>query len=88
MSSLVSSNRPNAVIETVKRAEDGSGTVVRLYEAQRQRGPVTLTFGFPVAKAERTNLLEEARETYAVTDNTVTFDLKPFEIVTLKLTPA
>ena len=86
--SLISSNRPNAVIETVKRAEDGSGVVVRLYEAQRQRGPVTLTFGFPVTKAERTNLLEEARETYAVNGNAVTFDLKPFEIVTLKLTPA
>ena len=49
---------------------------------------MTLTFGFPGAKVERTNLLETPRDTYAVTDNTVTFDLKPFEIVTLKLTPA
>ena len=86
--SFLSVNRPNAVIETVKQAEDGSGVVVRLYESQRQRGPVTLTAGFALAKAERTNLLETPRKTLEVQDNSVTFDLKPFEIVTLKLTPA
>ncbi len=86
--SFLAVDRPNAVIETVKRAEDGSGVVVRLYESQRQRGPVTLTAGFKVAKAERTNLLETPRETLDVQDNAVTFDLNPFEIVTLKLTPA
>ena len=86
--SFLAVNRPNAVIETVKRAEDGSGVVVRLYESQRQRGPVTLTAGFEVAKAERTNLLETPRETLQVEGNRVTFDLNPFEIVTLKLTPA
>ena len=49
----------NVVIETIKRAEDGNGIIVRLYESQRQRGPVPLTCGFPVAGAWRTNLLEE-----------------------------
>ncbi len=86
--SFLTVDRPNAVIETVKQAEDGSGVVVRLYESQRQRGPVTLQAGFEIAKAERTNLLETPRETLEVQDNAVTFDLKPFEIVTLKLTPA
>ena len=86
--SFLTVDRPNAVIETVKRAEDGSGVVVRLYESQRQRGPVTLTAGFKLAKAERTNLLETPRKTLNVQDNAVTFDLNPFEIVTLKLTPA
>ena len=86
--SFLAVNRPNAVVETVKQAEDGSGVVVRLYESQRQRGPVTLQAGFNVAKAERTNLLETPRETLTVKGNRVTFDLNPFEIVTLKLTPA
>jgi alpha-mannosidase len=85
--SFLSVDRPNVVIETVKRAEDGSGTVVRLYESQRQRGPATLSFGFPVAKAERTNLLEVPRETLEVRGEQVRFEIKPFEIVTLKLTP-
>jgi alpha-mannosidase len=85
---LLATDRPNVVIETVKRAEDGSGLVVRLYESQRRRGPVTLQAGFEIAKAERTNLLEVPRETLPVEENRVSFEIKPFEIITLKLTPA
>ena len=85
---FLAADRPNVVIETVKRAEDGAGIVVRLYESQRQRGPVTLHTGFELAKVERTNLLEAPRHTLQVSGNRVTFDIKPFEIVTLKLTPA
>ena len=86
--SFLQVDKLNAVIETVKRAEDGSGIIVRLYEAQRQRGPVTLQTGFKLAKVERTNLLETPRERLEHGENGVTFDLKPFQIVTLKLTPA
>jgi alpha-mannosidase len=86
--SLFSVDRPNVVIETVKRAENGSGIVVRLYESQRQRGSVTLQTGFDLGRAERTNLLETPRETLTCQGNRVAFDIKPFEIVTLKLTPA
>ena len=85
---FLSTDRPNVVIETVKHAEDGSGIVVRLYESQRQRGPVTLQAGFELAKVERTNLLEAPRETLQTDGGRVTFHLKPFEIVTLKLVPA
>jgi len=86
--SLLSVDRPNVVIETVKQAEDGSGLVVRLYESQRQRGRVVLETGFALAAAERTNLLETPRETLAVQKNRVSFEIKPFEIVTLKLKPS
>lgn len=85
---LVSVDRPNAVIETVKRAEDGRGFIVRLYESQRRRGPVTLHTGFDLAHAERTNLLEHPRENLSASGRAVTFELKPFEIVTLRLVPA
>src|SRR5262249_1019176 len=57
--SLISVANPNIVIETVKRAEDGNGIIVRLYESQRRRGPIALTTGFPIREAWRTNLLEE-----------------------------
>ncbi len=57
--SLVSCDAPNIVIETVKRAEDGKGVIVRFYETQRIRGAVNLAFGFPVKAVYRTNLLEE-----------------------------
>ncbi|MEP7358609.1 MAG: glycoside hydrolase family 38 C-terminal domain-containing protein, partial [Anaerolineales bacterium] len=82
---FLQASRPNVVIETIKQAEDGDGFIVRLYESQRQRGPVTLTAGFALAEAWRTNLLEENEEALVVTDNHLQILLRPFEIVTLRL---
>jgi alpha-mannosidase len=86
--SLISVNRPNVVVETVKQAEDGDGVVVRLYECQRQRGPVVLTAGFDLAEAWHTNLLEENQAALETEGSSVTFYVKPYEIVTLRLVPA
>jgi alpha-mannosidase len=83
--SLVSVDRPNVVIETVKQAEDGNGLVVRLYESQRQRGPVALRTGFSLAGAWRTNLLEENETELPHNGSSVGFSIKPYQIVTLRL---
>ncbi|MCZ7544039.1 MAG: alpha-mannosidase [Anaerolineae bacterium] len=88
LGAMLSANRPNIVIETVKRAEDGEGLVVRFYENQRRRGPVTLTAGFPLRGAWRTNLIEENQEALEVTGRSVQLDVNPYEIVTLRLLPA
>ncbi len=85
---LCSVDRDHVVIETVKQAEDGDGIIVRLYECRRWRSQVTLTTGFALAGAARVNLLEEQKESLTVRDNTVVFDIKPYEIVTLRLRPA
>ena len=86
--SLVACDAPNVVIETVKRAEDGNGVIVRFYECQRKRGTVTLTTAFPLASAVRVNLLEEAQRELQVSDQQVQYPVRPFEIVTLRLVPA
>ena len=86
--SLLSVDSPNVVVETVKRAEDGEGVIVRLYEARRTRGEAMLTAAFPLASAWRANLLEENQTQLAVAGNTVTFPTKPYEIITLRLVPA
>jgi alpha-mannosidase len=80
-------DRPNIVIETVKRAEDGDGVIVRLYESQRQRGPVTLTAGFNLGDAWRTDLLEQNQTALATDGGRVQLFVKPYEIVTLRLRP-
>jgi alpha-mannosidase len=85
--SLINVTNPNIVIETIKRAEDGNGIIVRLYESQRRRGPVTLTTSFPLREVWHTNLLEENDVALAVTGQQVTFDMRPYEIVTLRLLP-
>ncbi|RME59874.1 MAG: alpha-mannosidase, partial [Caldilineae bacterium] len=82
---FLSVDRENVVIETVKRAEDGEGVIVRLYECQRRRGPVTLRAGFPVRAAWRTNLLEENQEALLVDDAGVHFHIRPYQILTLRL---
>jgi len=81
-------DRPNVVIETVKRAEDGRGVVIRCYEALRQRGPLTLAASFPLAEAWHTNLLEEDQARLEVGDNRVKLAVRPYEIITLRLIPA
>ena len=84
--SLLSVDQANVVIETVKVAEEGGDLVVRLYECQRRRGPVTLRTGFGLADAWRTNLLEEKQEALAFTKQNVALSLHPYEIATLRLT--
>lgn len=83
--SLLSVDRRNIIIETVKKAEDSGAVIVRLYEAYNQRSTVTLTAGFDVQKASICDLLENEAESLTVEDNKITFPVKPFEIVTLKL---
>ena len=61
---------------------------MRLYESQRRRGEITLTAGFPLAAAERVNLLEARQAGLTPLDNRVTLFVKPYEIVTLRLIPA
>ncbi|MCA9873422.1 MAG: alpha-mannosidase, partial [Anaerolineales bacterium] len=85
--SLVAVSPDNVVIETVKPAEDGRGLIVRLYESQRRRGPITLRTGFALAAAWRTNLLEEDQEELDVAEDTVRLGIRPFQILTLRLLP-
>jgi alpha-mannosidase len=78
-------DRPNVVIETVKKAEDGRGWIVRLYESQRMRGPFTLTSAFPLAEAWRCNLLEDDQQRLEPDGNRLKLDIRPFQIITLRL---
>ncbi len=77
----------SAIIETVKRAEDGSGVIVRLYENQRNRGTVTLTTGFALSEVYHCNLLEENETKLEHSGHQVQIPLTPYQIVTLRLVP-
>jgi alpha-mannosidase len=85
--SLIGVEQSNIVIETVKRAEDGNGLIVRLYEGQRRRGPITLSVGFELAEAWRVNIMEENQHAVDVDGEQVTYTIRPYEIVTLRLVP-
>ena len=83
--SFASVNRDNVILETVKQAEDGNGTVLRLYEAHNARTKVTVTVPAHVTAAYSTNLLEQIEEELHVIDGKVTFIIKPYEIKTILL---
>ena len=83
--SLVSTSAPNLVIETVKLAEDGNGLIVRMYEDHRNRGQVWVSAGFELAEAYECNLLEENQRSLEIHDNAVALDVRPYQIITLRL---
>ena len=84
---LVSVNKSNVIIETIKQAEDGNGVIVRLYEGERSRGKVTLQAGFDVAEAYICNLLEENQEQLSVENNSITLDVRPYMIASIRIIP-
>ena len=84
--SLVSSDQDNAVIEVVKKAEDSDAVIVRLYECYNRRTPVTLIFGKELTSVVECNMMEEGADPVEFTGNRATFEMKPYEIKTLKVT--
>ncbi|PRY12839.1 alpha-mannosidase [Kineococcus rhizosphaerae] len=88
---LVAVEDGGVVVEAVKLAEDGSGdVVVRLYEALGGRVRTTVRWGFPVGSVTEVDLLERPLEQGATTvrDGGATLTLRPFQILTLRLTRA
>jgi alpha-mannosidase len=84
--SLLSVDADHVVVEVVKEADEGGGTVVvRLYEAWGRRGPVTLHAPWELRRAARTDLLERAVDELPTTGASVTLEVSPFQIVTLAL---
>jgi len=86
--SFVSVDGAGFVVVAVKRAEDGSGdVVVRGYEAHGGHCRVRLRIALPFTRAARTDLLERPADVapVAVEGQEALLDLRPFELVTLRL---
>ncbi len=56
--SVVKTASEDIIIDTVKPAEDGCGTVIRMYEGKKTRGVETLTLGIKADKAYLCDMLE------------------------------
>jgi alpha-mannosidase len=82
---LLSCDRDHVVVDTVKRAEDGDGLIVRLYEAYGQRGPVALSLAQAPAAVWECNLMEENEREVEVAGERLTFAIKPYEIRTFRV---
>jgi alpha-mannosidase len=78
---------PGVEVDAVKLADDGSGDmIVRLHEAVGNRTRISVATPGRITDAWRCNLLEEREAGEEVGDGVVTITLRPFQIVTLRLT--
>jgi len=87
--SFLSVGPANCVLSVVKRAEDGEGLIVRFYESAGQRCRADVSFRTPVARAIRTNSVEQAigNMPVSVSGRAIRLPVKPHEIVTLRVVP-
>lgn len=83
--SFVSVSGDGVIVETVKKAENGEGYIVRLYDSANTRSTKTLRFGVPVKEVYVCDLLENELEKVETEYDEVKLEVKPFEIVTLKI---
>jgi alpha-mannosidase len=89
--SFVQITPAHVVVDTIKRAEHDDSLIMRLYEACGARGEVSLQVNLPVQAVRVVTLLEEApdneNDTLALQHDAgrITFDIRPYQIVTLKL---
>ncbi|MBO2944275.1 alpha-mannosidase [Paenibacillus sp. F411] len=77
----------HVILDTVKPAEKGEGTIVRLYESSGGRETVTLSWPYPGIRVTSVNLLEDELDQQAlkVEDGSITLDCKPFEVKSIKI---
>ena len=83
---LFSLDGPALVLDTVKRAEDRPGLILRLYESLGSRGTARLTTSLPLSGARRCNLLEDPGERLERDGSSVAIPYRPYEIITIELT--
>jgi alpha-mannosidase len=77
----------NVIAEAVKLADDQSGdVVVRLYESSGGRSRATLTPGFAATSVTEVDLLERHLADHDLENGGVSFELRPFQILTLRFT--
>ena len=82
--SLVSADKPNAVITAVKKAEDDNSLIVRFYDAYDCKSHITLSVPKTYTKAYLCDLMENVKEELSVIDGSVTVPASNFEIITIK----
>lgn len=73
-------------IAAFKRAEEGFGYILRLYEAHGGRGEVELDLtALGIRSASRVNLLEEPEEPLSLRNGHLTLSYAPYQVFSLKL---
>ncbi len=83
--SMVSIDKPNCFFETIKRAEDGDGYILRIYENRNVRTWMKVKLGFAVQSVEECDLLERPVGQVDFEEYSFCDFIKPYEIKTYRI---
>ncbi|MCS7112021.1 MAG: glycoside hydrolase family 38 C-terminal domain-containing protein [Ignisphaera sp.] len=85
--SLFSIEPKAIVLGAFKRAEDGEGYTVRLFNPYREAKQIALRFSVPLRRAIETNIIETEvySELNIENSSTLRIDMKPLEVKTIKI---
>ena len=75
----------NLVLSALKKAEEGEEVILRFFETLGQPTKAQVKFFRLIKEAWVANLLEERQEPLALKNGQIELEVKPFEIVTLRL---
>lgn len=86
---FVTSNGLELGFGVLKQAHDSDGMVLRVYEPHGSRGQASVTFANAPSSVTRVTILEEPTTGSEITldGNTASFEISPFEVVTLLMKP-
>ena len=83
--SFVSVDNRNIIVEAVKKAERGEGSIIRAYESGNTRGEAVFTFWHNLRSASECTMLEAEESPLSPEGNRLRLAFKPFEIKTIKI---
>jgi alpha-mannosidase len=73
-------------LAALKKAEESEAIILRLYEPHGGRGKTTIETALPLQKAAIVNILEDETQELTIDDERrITFEFKPFQVISLKL---
>lgn len=83
--SLLLYESKHVILDTIKEAEDGSGTILRLYESTGSRDKAVIQVAETVKHAYVTNILEQTVSELTIENGSITLEFRPYQIQTIKL---
>lgn len=82
--SFFSVEQPNVMVSAIKKCEDDSSVVVRMYDIKGVDTNLEFNTFFNIKSAEHTNIIEEKGKTISNKDNKIIYPLKKYSIETFK----
>ena len=83
--SLFGCDKDNVIMETVKKAENESGVILRMYESKNMKTKANIALGKEFKKAFLCDLMENEIKEIPLCGNLLPIEISGFEILTLKL---